>query len=414
MDQVLERIAAWETAGLIDPATAARLRLAEAELQPEPGAPAGTAMGVSAAAAGSPARRSPTSINSVFGPGVTLGEMFAYLGGAFLLSAFETFVVRLAGSQDRFEVPIAIGSMVAGVFLTVFGLNLMNGDARRRRAAGVLFALAVAHVGAAGAALAVVGGAGWPVVGVIGAGLATVAAIGLRTLHPAVLTQVALLTSATSLAGATLSWLEQLVVPERRFDDSTGLPILQGGAPDPIVLIAVSAAWWLVLAVIVGLLGLREAAAADRDPVAGRRASVTRLWAGLVAVIGLATAITRSDYSSSGDFGRVVEPWIGELAILVLAGVLVERAFRREASTYVYAAALGLMIALSDFNFSYLSSSAELGLLIEGLILLAAGFGADRLRRRLGRSTSPSGAPETAGEDDAPEEADAPEAPAPA
>jgi hypothetical protein len=50
----------------------------------------------------------------------------------------------------------------------------------------------------------------------------------------------------------------------------------------------------------------------------------------------------------------------------------------------VYAAALGLMVALSDFNFTYLSSSTELGLLIEGVILLGAGVAADRLRRRIG------------------------------
>ena len=62
----------------------------------------------------------------------------------------------------------------------------------------------------------------------------------------------------------------------------------------------------------------------------------------------------------------------------------VERAFRRDANTFVYTAALGLMVALSDFNFTYLSSSTELGLLIEGTILLGAGFAADRLRRRIG------------------------------
>ena len=143
-----------------------------------------------------------------------------------------------------------------------------------------------------------------------------------------------------------------------------------------------------MLALIVGLIGLREASAADEDPAAGRRASLTRLWAGLVAVIGLATSVTGSDYlydPVAGNYGRVIEPWIGDLAILVLAAILVERAFRRDASTFVYAAALGLIIALTDFNFTYLSSSTELGLLIEGVILLGAGVAADRLRRRIGR-----------------------------
>lgn len=369
MDQVLERISTWEAAGLIDPATAARLRLAEAERQPEP--------------AVSP-RRAGSSVASVFGPGVTIGEMFAYLGGTFLLGAYETFIVRLAGDGSRSELPIAIGSTVAAIALALFATTLIRGDARRRRAAGVLLPVAVAHVGAAGAAFASAATIGWPAAGVAGALVATIAAVGFRRIHASLLTQVALLASITSFAALLLSWLESVVVPRQSFDN-TGEPLPQGG-PDPILLVVFSAAWWLVLAVIVGLMGLREAAAADEDPGAARRASLTRLWAGLVAVIGLASAVTRSDFDSSTGYSeRVVAPWLGELAILVLAAILVERAFRRDASVFVYAAALGLMIALSDFNFTYLSSSTEIGLLIEGVILLAAGVAADRLRRRIGQ-----------------------------
>ena len=80
-----------------------------------------------------------------------------------------------------------------------------------------------------------------------------------------------------------------------------------------------------------------------------------------------------------------MEPWIGDLALLVLSAILVERAFRRDATSFIYAAALGLMIALTDFNLTYLSGSTEVALLIEGLILLAVGVVADRLRRRIGR-----------------------------
>jgi hypothetical protein len=369
MDQVLERISTWEAAGLIDPATAARLRLAEAERQQEPAA--------------SP-RRAGSSVASVFGPGVTIGEMFAYLGGTFLLGAYETFIVRLAGDGSRSELPIAIGSTLAAIALALFATTLMRGDARRRRAAGLLLAVAVAHVGAAGAAFAGAASVGWPAAGVAGALVATIAAVGFRRIHASLLTQVALLASITSFAALLLSWLESVVVPRQSFDN-TGEPLPQGG-PDPILLVIVSAAWWLVLAVIVGLIGLREAAAADEDPGAARRASLTRLWAGLVAVIGLASAVTRSNFSSSTGYSeRVVAPWLGELAILVLAAILVERAFRRDASVFVYAAALGLMIALSDFNFTYLSSTTEIGLLIEGVILLGAGVAADRLRRRIGQ-----------------------------
>ena len=65
------------------------------------------------------------------------------------------------------------------------------------------------------------------------------------------------------------------------------------------------------------------------------------------------------------------------------------RAFRRGANTFVYAAALALIIALTDFNFSYLSDSTEVGLLIEGLILLGAGFAVSKLRQRIGGDETP-------------------------
>ena len=47
------------------------------------------------------------------------------------------------------------------------------------------------------------------------------------------------------------------------------------------------------------------------------------------------------------------------------------------------------MIALTDFNVTYLSGSTEVALLIEGLILLGVGVVADRLRRRIGRGDAP-------------------------
>jgi hypothetical protein len=377
MDEVLERIAAWEAAGLIDAATSERLRAAEAARR---GRETGDAPVADRAV---PGRRAPSSVASISGPGIAIGEMFAYLGGAFLLGAYETFVFRAAGSVERGSLTITVGMTLAALALTLCGVVLRTGDARRRRAAGVVFALAVAHVGAAVAAGAEGAGFGWPAIGVLAGAVATLAAFGYRLLHPSLLTHVVLLASLTSFAGATLSWLESVVVPQPVYSDELG-NFAPAGGPDPILLVVVSAAWWLALAVIVGLIGLVEARTAATDPAAGRRASLTRLWAGLVAVIGLASSVFRSGLKTDGEYGRFVEPWVGDLAILILAAVLVERAFRRDASTFVYAAALALMVALSDFNFSYLSSSTELGLLIEGVILLGAGVAADRLRRRIG------------------------------
>ena len=385
MDQVLDRIAAWEAAGLIDAATAERLRAAEtAQAHREAG---GAREASDAQPSPTPAatHRGPTSVAAIFGPGIAIGEMFAYLGGAFVLGAFETFVVRSSsGIEGRSFLTLTIGMAVAAIALTATGLFLRRGDARRHRAAGLVFALAVVHVAAAVAAGAEGSGFGWPAVGALGAGVATLAAFGYRLIHPSLLTQVALLISGTSFAGLLLSWLESVVVPQAVHGDFGD--VVAPGGPDQIVLVVASAIWWLGLAVIFGLVGLAEARTADEDPAAGRRASLTRLWGGLVAVLGFATAVTRQGAISAFESGRLIEPWIADLAILVLAAVLVERAFRRDASTFVYAAALALIIALTDFNFTYLSmSNTELGLLIEGVILLGVGVGADRLRRRIGR-----------------------------
>ena len=42
-----------------------------------------------------------------------------------------------------------------------------------------------------------------------------------------------------------------------------------------------------------------------------------------------------------------------------------------------------MIIALTDFNVSYLADGPEVGLFVEGLILLAVGFSAQRIRRMI-------------------------------
>jgi hypothetical protein len=269
------------------------------------------------------------------------------------------------------------------------GIVLDRGDARRSRAAGASYLAAVGYTAGGVAALATVAGLAGPQAVLVGAGAALALAIGLRGIHPAVLTQVALLGAMTGLAGAILAWIESVFIPNRWFnDDGTFI----AGGPDPIVIAVATAAWWLACALLIGLIGQAEARAAGRGDIgAERRAAVSRFWAGLVAVIGLATSVTGSEAKPNGDYGRVMKAWIGELSILVLCAILLERAFRRDATAYVYAAALGLIIALSDFNFTYLSDTTEVGLAIEGAILLGVGFIADRLRRRVGRPGAGSG-----------------------
>lgn len=373
MSDPLAHIEAWQAAGLIDQDTADRLRAAEhAAIEPHD------------RGANDSQRRAPGALSAQgwFGPSVTIPEVFGYLGGSFLLSAWFALVTRTASDSGDSELVLGIGSGIAAVVMAALGAALRGGDARRRRAGGVAFVVSVSAAGGAAGSLAGAAGFDWPVVAVIGSAVALALSIGLRAFHPAILTQLGLLGAVTSLAGALLSWFEQLVYPSTGAFDVDTAP---AGGPDPLVLVMASAAWWLACAILIGLIGLREsrAAAAAGDGAPARRAGLSRLWAGFTAVIGVAMAITRSDFGADGFYARVLEPWVGDLALMAVAVILIERAFRREAASYIFAAALGLILALSDFNFTYLSDSTESGLFIEGLILLGAGVAADRLRRRL-------------------------------
>jgi len=373
MSDIGERIDAWEAAGLIDGATADRLRSAEAVpaavgVPPEPLPAARPTEGVG-----------PSTAAAWFGPGVTIPEVFGYLGAGFLLAGWSAFVVRIAGDRP---VIVGAGALFAAVVLVALGAWLRTGDARRSRAAGVAFVVAVGFVGGGFATLATYVEIDGPLIGIVGTGWAAAAAVLLRAFHPSVLTQAGLLAALTSLAGALLAWAESRIVPPLTFTDD-GLAIR--GGPDPALLAVATAAWWLALAVVIGLIGLRESRAAERgNRAAERRASITRFWAGLVAVLGLASALTRSDYDAGGEFRRVIAPWVGDLALLAVSAVLVERAFRRDTTAYIYPAALGLILTLSDVNITYLSSTTEVALLVEGFILLGVGLAADRLRRRIG------------------------------
>lgn len=398
MSDAAVHITAWQAAGLIDAPTADRLRAAEAgQTGPAEAAEAVAVegpivpwdlagVGHAAASAADDTPVTPRSAAAaMFGPGVTIAEAFAYLGGAFLIAAWGAFTARIAaGDETMLGVMVLIG---AGV-LSGLGIAIAGRSERASRAAGVAFLVASSSVGAAIASLAAGAGIDWPAAGVISAAVALAAAVALRAIHPTVLTQVGMLGWITGLAAATQAWVNAtwFAVDAVPAPDTGTVSVATTGA-DPMLLVIGSAVFWLGTAVLIALIGLREANAAARrdDPAAARRAAVTRLWAGVTAVLGLASAVTRTADLADGSYGRVLEPWIGSLAILVLSAVLVERAFRRDTTSFIYAAALGMIIALTDFNVGYLSDSTDVALLIEGLILLAVGFGADRLRRRIGR-----------------------------
>lgn len=402
MDPIQERLAEWESAGLIDAATAERLRAAEAargDVAPTP----------------EPADAGPRglAISSLFGPGVTVSEMFAYLGVGFLFGAWTAFVARMVGDQGDSTLS-GVGMAIAAAALILMGIVLRRGDARRRRATGVVFLAAVAFVAAAATAFVARAGLDGVVVAIVVAASALIAAAVLRRIHPALLTQVGLLASVTGLGAALIAWAGTLLSApqESPFD----LPPTEDSA-NLVLRLVLTAAGWLVIALILGILALLEDPADDGSAVADadaarRRAALTRAWAGLVAVAGLSSAVTESHYIND-NYGRVIPEWMAQLAILALAIVLVERAFRRDSGAFLLAAGIGFVIALTDFNFTYLTDSTEVGLLVEGGILLAIGFVADRLRRRLARGRSAGSPPRAETPPADPPPADPPPAEAP-
>ena len=366
-DEVLQRIATWEAAGLIDAATADRLRAAE------PGA-------VDAALE---APR-PNVVASLLDPPLTIVEVFSYLGGAFVLAAWAVLLGRLsseaAGStQDWLRV---VGFAVPAAVFFLGGILLHPRSPRLSRAAGVSFAVSALAIGAGVTANANIF-ARPEVATLIGAVAALLAAIAYRWLHPALLTQFALLTAITWFTWSALALIDGGFDATRTL--IFGTVELAGGIAGAVV----GAVAWIASAVVIGLIGLAEARSGNA--AAGRRAALARFWAGMVVVIGVAVSVMRTSYVPDTGPVRVIEPWIGDLIVLAVSALLVERAFRRGAGAFVIPAAVGVIIALTDFNISYVSQvgSTEIALLVEGVLLIAIAFAAERITRRVSGRTPP-------------------------
>ncbi len=385
MSEPIVHINEWEAAGLIDAPLAEQLRQAVAGTSGETGLPVPEAGIAIADGTG----KDPTSAGSFFGPSVTIGEVFGYLGAAFLLGAWIAFLGNVAqpGNANR-EAVLTSGLTLAALVLFGLGVFLAGGDGGRRRGAGIAFVMTTTL--AAGAAAffvqldVLINRLQGQAPGILITIVAVAVAAGLRRLLPAVTTQFGLIAALAGLAGAILAWFQELVYPVSSF----GAPTLNltFGPPEPVGLLLAAAAWWLLVGLGLGILGMVEARHAQADPAAARRAAITRFWAGLVTVAGVASALTQTGSTGGGSYGRLLEPWIADLAILGLAAVLVGLAFRHDSNAFILSGAIGLIVALTDFNFSYLAQSTYIGLLIEGAILLAVGFAGDRLRRRFDRS----------------------------
>ncbi|MEO8462192.1 MAG: hypothetical protein ABI555_03190 [Chloroflexota bacterium] len=354
-DQIHERIGAWESAGLIDGETAARLRAAEEGRVP---------------AAGPMSASRP---RSTFGPAPSIAEVLAYVGAAFLLAAWFVLLGAQADRIDDRNLVWLAAFAGAGIVSVVGGMLLRTGGEHASRASGVLFAVTVSCAyGAAYFLMARLVGDGDPGQQLGGAVAAVVTAILLRRRHPSLLTQAGLVGSTLSLAAGLSGVLRLRLLRADPYAASLSTVVLD-------------LALWLGAAALLAFLAERELRRAG-DP-GSRRAGLTRLVAGLVAVIATAAILSQGGPSGDYEWGRVVTPIVAEGATVLVSVLVLLLAIRRNAPAFFYPGALGIVIALSDFNGQYVASQVGTGLalFLEGLIILGAGLVTDRIRRRFGR-----------------------------
>ena len=316
---------------------------------------------------------------------MSLVEAFSYLGAAFVLAAWGALIGRVSGQAagaTRDWLLVAGMAVPAAVFF-VIGLVLHGRSARLSRAAGVAFLVSVGFVASGVDAQRRDRGrrrgdessrAPWP---------ASPRRLAYRWYHPAVLTEVALLAAITAVVQASLgcspSGSTRLGAA---FGGSFGAFDIRGPSSRSLA--------WLACAVLIGLIALLEARTGSR----GRRPA-----SGARPILGgyrrRSPAWRRPScgptFDGAGIAHRVIEPWIADVIVLAVSAVLVERAFRRESAAYVVAAALGVVVALTDFNATYVAptSGIEIALLVEGLLLIGIALGAERIRRRV-RDSPPS------------------------
>src|SRR5439155_481782 len=119
-------------------------------------------------------------------------------------------------------------------------------------------------------------------------------------------TQIALLGAVTAFGAAILAYLEPMIsAAPASIDFSQQQP-----ADSILVRVVLPAIAWLVVAFAIGLVGLAEAR--STDDLGRRRATVTRFWAGILAVLGLATSAFRSGSLGDGTYDRLVVEVLAE------------------------------------------------------------------------------------------------------
>jgi hypothetical protein len=351
--RILERIAAWQAAGLIDPETAERLRAAEAtsEASAAPRAGVGWLAGHG---------------------GLSAAEFFGYLGGGFVLAAYYWIVAQNAPGDGGHAIGIAAGVAAAG--FVAAGYALRTGAGGRARASAALLLFGGVQAWWSGLLLldavisdpdlrGVVASLVWLGIAL----LAGRAAVGLATRAGVLAASSASAWTAAGLAGA---WL--FPAPP----DDQGFAV----AGDPLRTLLLFA-WFAVVGTALGWFAEREAAGATDDPSHWRRLTLTRFWAAMTVVVGGSTAVLGWGFAG----GRGLAPFLGDALLLTGSGAIAVFALRVGSFAYLLPVGLAVLIALTDLNGTYVVASTGLGgaLLLEGLVLIAVGWGIEMLRRRL-------------------------------
>jgi hypothetical protein len=366
---VIRRIHAWQQAGLIDGSTASRLEEAEAA-EPaleEPALPVG---------------------GHVVGPReafVTAPELFAYLGGAFLLAAWYALAASTApyALEDAwFGAAALVVTVVLGV---AAGLLQRRADRRSRRAAGVALLVMLPNLGVALNNLVGAASGGPPYTGTIipfaAALVVVLAALACRRLVPAMSTQTGLALACVAAGAYGLAWLESLLFPSRWTDGEYVVD-----TSTDVVRTVGTIAWWMLVGTVMAVLLVRLD---QGEGVVGRR-RLGRLAAGLTVVGGTAAAVMASGYTGEPVF----EPFVGA-GLLALQGiVLVGLAGRLGAAEYVWPGGLAIFAALTYLNAQYLAVETGLwvGLLVEGCLLLGIGLVTRQVAGRIRTTEGPQAA----------------------
>ncbi|HET7676755.1 MAG TPA: hypothetical protein VFK38_02805 [Candidatus Limnocylindrales bacterium] len=368
---VLERIATWERAGVIDHATAERLRaLEDAAASPPP-------PDIEAANVDAPASRLPAWLT----PGFSASEIFAYLGAVFVLLAWHVMVNTTFPGQGTL---IGLATIGAGAALAAMGWYLGRGSDRMRRAAGLALLAAVPHVAIGVTALLHALRSG-PVgvdagSGLVGTVLALLAVVAFREVRRGMSTQLGVALATVGFAATFLTWVEPVLFPGAA--DAFGPGRM---APEQALLrvLFTMGWWWLVAGGMAALL----LPPLHRGAEGTDQTSLGRLAVGLTAVIGTFIAVQqRYPYHELGGGDLVVSAWLGAVLIVGVAAVLVGLGVLHHATAYVWPAAFGIWLGLTYLNTQYIAEGAGLGsaLLVEGVILLGVAFAARRVGDRIG------------------------------